>query len=105
VLSFKTSSSGGDSWFARLRGGLARTREQFGGRLAGLFGSARALDEAFYRDLETALITADVGVAASAHLLAALRSRARREALPTPPASRKRCRRCWRSCLRRSPCR
>ena len=81
MLSFKTSSSGGDGWFARLRGGLARTREQFGGRLAVLFGSARALDEAFYHELETALITADVGVAASAHLLAALRSRARREGI------------------------
>jgi len=81
VLSFKTSSTDGDGWFARLRGGLSRTREQLGGRLAGLFGSARPLDEAFYQALETALITADVGVAASAHLLAALRSRARREGI------------------------
>jgi len=81
VLSFKNPSTGGDRWFARLRDGLARTREQLGSRLAALFGSARPLDEAFYQELETALITADVGVAASAHLLAALRSRARREGI------------------------
>jgi fused signal recognition particle receptor len=81
VLSFKSSSTGSDGWLARLRGGLARTREQLGGRLAGLLGSARPLDEAFYQELETALITADVGVAASAQLLAALRGRARREGI------------------------
>jgi fused signal recognition particle receptor len=81
VLSFKTSSTGGDGWLARLRGGLSQTREQFGSRLAGLLGSARPLDESFYQELEAALITADVGVAASAHLLAALRSRARREGI------------------------
>ena len=81
MLSFKTSSTGGDGWLARLRGGLSQTREQFGSRLAGLLGSARPLDESFYQELEAALITADVGVAASAHLLAALRSRARREGI------------------------
>jgi len=81
VLSFKSSSTGGDAWFARLRGGLARTREQPGESAAELFGSARPLDEAFYQELEAALIAADVGVAASAHLLAALRSRARREGI------------------------
>ena len=81
MLSFKTSSTGGDGWLARLRGGLSQTREQFGSRLAGLLGSARPLDESFYQELEGALITADVGVAASAHLLAALRSRARREGI------------------------
>ena len=81
MLSFKSSSTGGDGWLARLRDGLSRTREQLGSRLAGLFGSARPLDEAFYQELEAALIAADVGVAASAHLLAALRSRARREGI------------------------
>ncbi len=76
----KPSSDGG-GWLARLRSGLAKTREQLGGRLAGLFGSPRPLDEAFYEELETALIAADVGVAASAHLLGELRTRARREGI------------------------
>jgi fused signal recognition particle receptor len=81
VLSFKPTSTDGGRWLARLRDGLARTREQLGNRLAGLFGTARALDEAFYEELEAALIGADVGVAASAHLLGELRSRARREGI------------------------
>jgi fused signal recognition particle receptor len=79
VLSSKVFSTDGGRWFARLRDGLAKTRHQLGDRLAGLLGSARPLDEAFYEELETVLISADVGVAASTHLLGELRQRARRE--------------------------
>jgi len=80
LLSFLKSSNDG-GWLTRLRDGLAKTREQLGGRFAGLFGTSRPLDEAFYEELETALIAADVGVAASAHLLGELRRRARREGI------------------------
>jgi fused signal recognition particle receptor len=82
VLSFKKSSAPeGGGWLARLRQGLAKTREQLGGRLAGLFGVARPIDAAFYEELEAALIAADVGVAATTHLLEALRRRARRDGI------------------------
>jgi len=81
VLSFKSTSTDGGRWFARLRDGLARTRDELGNRLTGLFGTARPLDEAFYEELEAALIAADTGVAASTHLLAELRERARREGI------------------------
>jgi fused signal recognition particle receptor len=82
MLSFPKShapsaSSGG--WFGRLRQGLAKTRQQFGARLSGLFGAGRKLDAAFYEELETVLLTSDVGVAATQHLLEGLRERARRE--------------------------
>jgi fused signal recognition particle receptor len=79
VLSSTASSTNGGRWLARLRDGLAKTRRALGDRLSGLLGTARPLDEAFYEELETALIAADVGVAASAHLLGELRLRARRE--------------------------
>ncbi len=84
MLSFlKTSpENGAGGWFARLRNGLTKTREQLGNRLAGLFGASRPLDESFYEELETALIMADVGVAASAHLLGELRRRTRHEGIP-----------------------
>ena len=59
-----------------------------GGRLSALFGAGRALDESFYEDLETALISADVGVAATGHLLALLRTRARRERIADVSALR-----------------
>jgi fused signal recognition particle receptor len=77
VLSSTSSSTDGGRWFARLRDGLAKTRQRLGDRLAGLLGAARPLDEAFYEELESALIGADVGVAASAYLLGELRQRAR----------------------------
>jgi fused signal recognition particle receptor len=79
LLSFLKPSPAGGGWLARLRDGLSKTRAQLGGRLAGLFGTARALDESFYEELETALIAADVGVAATTHLIGALRARARQE--------------------------
>ena len=79
MLSSKASSTDGGRWFVRLRDGLAKTRQQLGDRLAGLLGTARPLDDAFYEELETALISADVGVAASTYLLGELRQRARRE--------------------------
>jgi len=81
LLSFLKSTQDGTGWLARLRNGLSKTREQLGGRLAGLFGAPRPLDEAFYEELETALIAADVGVAATGHLLGELRRRVRREGI------------------------
>lgn len=66
-------------WLARLQEGLGKTRAQLGARLGSLFGVGRKLDEAFYEELETVLLTADVGVAATTRLLDALRAQARRE--------------------------
>lgn len=89
LLSFlKPNPADGGSWLKRLRDGLAKTREQLGGRLAGLFGAARPLDEAFYEELETVLIAADVGVAATTHLLGELRRRARQERMADSAALR-----------------
>lgn len=65
------------SWTARLRAGLARTREALGGGLGHLLGR-RKVDEALYEELEAALITADCGVDATRWILSELRTRARR---------------------------
>ena len=64
-------------WFARLKDGLSKTRSQLGVKLVGVFGAGRKLDEAFYDELETVLITSDVGVAATGFLIDNLRARAR----------------------------
>ena len=66
-------------WLTRLKSGLAKTREKLGAQVAGLFGAGRKLDEAFYLELETVLLSADVGVTATAFLIDALRAQARRE--------------------------
>jgi fused signal recognition particle receptor len=64
-------------WTERLTAGLARSREQLAGALGGVF-SRRKLDEETLEELETALLTADVGVAATQHLLADLSVRWKR---------------------------
>ena len=64
------------SMFAKLRAGLAKTRE---GWLAGLFSSGDKIDEDFYEELEEALIMADVGVAATEKLLEMLREKVKAE--------------------------
>ncbi len=78
MLSFLKSRAGGSEtggWLTRLKAGLTKTRQQ----LTGLFGPGRKLDAAFYDELETVLLSADVGVTATGHLLQRLRERARRE--------------------------
>jgi len=62
------------SWTARLKAGLARTREVLKTPLSELF-TRRRVDEALYEELETALLQADCGVAATQALLAAVRSK------------------------------
>ena len=68
-------------WAARLRQGLARTREQLGRKVGALFNVHRKIDEDLYEELETILLTSDVGVEATQHLLDELRRRVRRDAL------------------------
>ena len=65
-------------WAERLRAGLARTREVLGTDIGALFKRG-TVDEALFGDLETALITADCGVQATAALMAKLRMRSRSE--------------------------
>lgn len=69
------------TWRERLKRGLARTREQLGSRLSGLFGAHGKIDEALFEELETVLLTADVGVEATQALLATLRARVKRDRL------------------------
>jgi len=62
------------SWAARLKAGLARTRDVLNTPVEELFTRKR-VDEALYEELETALLQADCGVAATQALLAAVRKR------------------------------
>jgi fused signal recognition particle receptor len=60
------------SWAARLKAGLARTRDVLNTPVSELF-VRRKIDEALYEELETALVQADCGVAAAEHLVSQLR--------------------------------
>ncbi len=66
-------------WAERLRRGLAATRARLGARLAAVFGSGRKVDEQLFEDLEAVLLTCDVGIDATRHLLVETRARAQRE--------------------------
>ncbi|MDO9226826.1 MAG: signal recognition particle-docking protein FtsY [Pseudomonadota bacterium] len=69
------------SWAQRLKSGLARTRGSFTSQVAGLFGVGAKIDEALFEELESVLLTADVGVEATQHLIEMLRRRIKRERL------------------------
>jgi fused signal recognition particle receptor len=62
------------SWAARLKAGLARTRDVLNTPVSELF-TRRKIDEALYEELETALLQADCGVAAAQALVAELRKK------------------------------
>ncbi|HET7096050.1 MAG TPA: signal recognition particle-docking protein FtsY [Casimicrobiaceae bacterium] len=71
-------------WSARLAEGLARSREKLNGALTGVF-ARRKLDEETLDELETALLTADVGVAATQQILDDLRVRWKRAGADDDP--------------------
>ncbi|MDR3429777.1 signal recognition particle-docking protein FtsY [Silvimonas sp.] len=62
------------SWAERLKAGLAKTRDSLSKNLAGLFGGGQ-IDEELYEELETVLLTADMGVEATNTLLKDVRDR------------------------------
>jgi fused signal recognition particle receptor len=60
------------SWAARLKAGLARTRDVLNTPVSELFTRGR-IDDALYEELETALLQADCGVAATQAIIASLK--------------------------------
>ena len=74
------SDDASTSLASKLKQGLARTRQSWGKQLSGLF-SGRKIDEALYEELETILLTSDIGVNATHQLLENLRTQVKRDAL------------------------
>ena len=71
------------SWRDRLKAGLARTRAQFSGKLKTIFSRGKVDDE-LLEELETLLLTSDVGMEATQYLLNELQARAKRDKIDTP---------------------
>ena len=67
--------------FQRLKRGLARTRSQFGAGLSSLLRGRKAIDDELLEELETLLLTADVGVEATSRIIGDLTARAKRHEL------------------------
>ena len=62
------------SWAARLKAGLARTRDVLNTPVSELF-TRRKVDDALYEELEAALLQADCGVAAAQALMAEVKKK------------------------------
>ena len=61
--------------FARLREGLAKTRDQLTGRVDTLVKETRKIDEDFYEELEDILLLSDCGMKATMAIMDELRER------------------------------
>lgn len=72
--------------FSRLRDRLSRTRAQLGDGIGTLFAGRKRIDDELMEELETLLITADVGVSATARIMDDLASRVKRKSLADPQA-------------------
>ena len=63
-------------FFGRLKAALGRTRSALVGRLSALLAGRKVLDEQLMEDMETVLLSADVGIEATRRILDELRRRA-----------------------------
>lgn len=68
------------SWTERLKQGLSKTRQQLSKQLSGLFSGGK-IDAEVYEELETILLTSDVGIGATQHLLDDIKGRVKRQNL------------------------
>ncbi|HAG95117.1 MAG: signal recognition particle-docking protein FtsY [Pseudomonadales bacterium] len=69
------------SFFARVKQGLTRTRAGLSDGLAGLLLGKKAIDDELLEDIETQLLVADVGMDATAKIIAAITERMNRKEL------------------------
>jgi fused signal recognition particle receptor len=76
----------GGGLFSRLKAGLAKTRASFTEGLYGLVAGRRQIDDELLEELETLLITADVGVEATQAILDSITEQVKRKELDDPQA-------------------
>jgi fused signal recognition particle receptor len=68
-------------FFDRMKQAVSRTRESLSSKIEGLVALTRIVDESAFEDLESALLSGDLGVQTTTRILDALRDRARRQAI------------------------
>ena len=75
------SDSEKSGFFSRMKQAVSRTRESLSSRIEGIVALTRTVDESTLEDLESALLTSDIGVQTTTEILDALRDRATRKAI------------------------
>jgi len=81
VVAPKISKKEGEGFFSfakKIKKGLTKTRENLSGQLTSLFKNKK-IDESFFEELETILLTADVGVTATEMLIEQVRLKVKEE--------------------------
>jgi len=68
-------------FFDRMKQAVSRTRESLSSKIEGIVALTRTVDESTLENLESALLTSDIGVQTTTLILDALRDRARRQAI------------------------
>lgn len=76
VLADEVVSDNKPKWTQRLKFGLAKTRDNFSKKLFGVFGGGK-IDEDLYEELETVLLSSDIGGPATTELLNKVRAKVR----------------------------
>ena len=71
-------------FFARLKEGLSKTRGNMIGKIDELARNIRQIDDDFFEELTDILLLGDVGVAATEHIIAALRQQVRDSRVKDP---------------------
>ncbi|MGD0832135.1 MAG: signal recognition particle-docking protein FtsY [Terracidiphilus sp.] len=69
------------SLFSRMKQAVSRTRESFSAKIENLVALTRTVDESTLEDLESVLLTSDLGIQTTTAILDALRDRARHQAI------------------------
>lgn len=69
------------SLFSRVKSGLSKTRHQFSSGLSELFLGKKEIDEDLFEEIETLLLTADIGIEATKDIVQSITERSSREAL------------------------
>jgi len=76
------------SWWGRLQQAVSRTREQLRERVDDVLLGKKEIDAAVFKELEAALLAADVGLETTTEVLGRLRERVERKDLSDPAALR-----------------
>ena len=71
-------------FFARLKAGLSKTRENIVKGIDRVFSGFSSIDEEFYEELEEILIMGDIGVKATEEILDNLRKRVKQDHIKEP---------------------
>ena len=74
------------SFFDRVKSGLQRTRANFTENLSGLCVGRKSIDKTLLEDIETLLLTADVGMAATSQIIDHITTQLERNQLKDPEA-------------------